>query len=343
MKISIVGAFVNKPRRRVLRPVKTKHAALFASSTSTATMTVSETVSASPPKPVSDVLAGATARVASQATVHPLDTLKVRMQTSVKTTGAVKGLGKPLPAIHRAARNVLTLYKGVLGSAAAAGFGIGTYFAFYSTAKKLLKQRTNLSPGAVAFISAGSAAAGCSVIKVPLSVCIRSVQAGVYKNAMEAAVCIFKAAGLRGLFTGYLPTFVEDVPDMAVKFAVYETMRSVHKKVFIDRQPSAQEDFIMGAVSGALAAACTTPVDVVKTNMMCQAASRPSMMTVAKHIMATQGPGGFLKGVGPRALSNGINSAVFFCFFEAFRSVMIKRQNKASSYGTGVLKTDLNE
>ena len=31
-------------------------------------------------------------------------------------------------------------------------------------------------------------------------------------------------------------------------------------------------------------------------------------------------------GVGPRALSNGINSAVFFCFFEALRGVFKRRQ-----------------
>ena len=29
----------------------------------------------------------------------------------------------------------------------------------------------------------------------------------------------------------------------------------------------------------------------------------------------------FLKGVGPRALSNGLNSAVFFCCFEALKQV----------------------
>lgn len=31
-------------------------------------------------KPASDILAGAVARAASQGTIHPLDTLKVRMQ-----------------------------------------------------------------------------------------------------------------------------------------------------------------------------------------------------------------------------------------------------------------------
>jgi solute carrier family 25 S-adenosylmethionine transporter 26 len=41
--------------------------------------------SAPPPsvdKPAHDVVAGAIARAASQSTIHPLDTMKVRMQTS---------------------------------------------------------------------------------------------------------------------------------------------------------------------------------------------------------------------------------------------------------------------
>lgn len=37
----------------------------------------------------------------------------------------------------------------------------------------------------------------------------------------------------------------------------------------------------MGAVSGAFAAAATTPLDVIKTTMMCSAASRPTMTSAA--------------------------------------------------------------
>lgn len=36
------------------------------------------------------------------------------------------------------------------------------------------------------------------------------------------------------------------------------------------------------------------------------------------------------RGVGARALSNGINSAVFFCFFEALRASFKKRKEQAS-------------
>jgi hypothetical protein len=56
---------------------------------------------------------------------------------------------------------------------------------------------------------------------------VTAPQAGVYPNVFAAARSITSAAGPRGLFTGYLPTVLEDVPDMAIKFAAYESMRQV--------------------------------------------------------------------------------------------------------------------
>jgi hypothetical protein len=136
----------------------------------------------------------------------------------------------------------------------------------------------------------------------------------------------------------------------------------------------------MGAVAGAFAAAATTPLDVIKTNMMCSAASRPTMLGAARSIAAEGSGAQFFRcaapparpsssndasvpqppwqggtdararvataavgpeqrltygglaprsGVGPRALSNGINSAVFFCFFEALRGAIKRRQAEA--------------
>jgi solute carrier family 25 S-adenosylmethionine transporter 26 len=43
---------------------------------------------------------------------------------------------------------------------------------------------------------------------------------------------------------------LEDVPDMAVKFAVYETMRAVHRKMTGDRAAHVLEDLVMGGVAG---------------------------------------------------------------------------------------------
>eukprot|EP00887_Chlorella_sp_A99_P006829 scaffold2.g6829.t1 len=293
-------------------------------------------------KPAHDVLAGAMARAASQSTIHPLDTMKVRMQAGraakAGAGGAPKLPPRPAPAVRPSAtaalaaqRSLLTevkgLYKGVVGAAAGAGIIIGTYFAFYSTTKRFLKERTSLSDGATAFTSGAVAALGSSVVKVPLAVCIRSVQAGIYPNLFAAARSIVARAGVRGLFTGFLPTVLEDVPDMAVKFAVYETLRSVHARLQGGRPANVAEDLVIGGFAGAAAAAATTPLDVVKTVMMCTASSRPTFASACRAIMAEgKGLRPFFRGVGPRALSNGLNSAIFFCFFEAIRQLLMKQQ-----------------
>lgn len=39
---------------------------------------------------------------------------------------------------------------------------------------------------------------------------------------------------------GFFPTLLEDVPDMAVKFAAYESMRQLHKKLNDGRSASPQ-------------------------------------------------------------------------------------------------------
>lgn len=182
--------------------------------------------------------------------------------------------------------------------------------------------------GGVAFFAGAIAAASSSVVKVPIAVCVRSVQAGVYSSPFQAASSIVKQTGPRGLFTGYVPTLMEDVPDMAFKFAAYETLRSLHTKLSNGGKADMTEDFIMGAISGAVAAGMTTPLDVVKTNMMCGAARRPSMLSATKEVMTSGGYKAFFTGFGPRALSNGINSAVFFCFFEAIKKAIDKHNTE---------------
>jgi len=91
------------------------------------------------------------------------------------------GFGKPI--------------QGVVGAASGAGIAIGAYFACYGLACNMVSAHTDLSPSGIAFVSGGLAAAGSSVVKVPLAVCIRSVQAGVYPNVFTAASSITAKAG----------------------------------------------------------------------------------------------------------------------------------------------------
>ena len=60
-----------------------------------------------------------------------------------------------------------------MGAASGAGIAIGAYFAFYGAATNLLVRHSDLKRGQVAFVAGAAAAAGGSVVKVPLAVCIR--------------------------------------------------------------------------------------------------------------------------------------------------------------------------
>ena len=307
-------------RGRLARP-RTAATAVKKSSAIVETAVAAPAAAAAPAaRALVDVFAGAAARAASQSTIHPLDTLKVRMQAAARggaacaSAGSKYGLG---------AGGVSSLYKGLGGAAGGAGLAIGTYFAFYGAAQRALERHTSLPSGVRAFLAGAAGAVGSSFVKVPAAVCIRSVQANIYPNVIAAAACITRAAGARGLYTGYLPTVLEDVPDMAVKFAAYESMRAAHARFTgVERgKASRMDDLIMGGAAGALAAAATTPLDVLKTRMMCSAASRPTLSGAFLSVVAEgRGVAPFFSGVGPRALSNGLNSAVFFCFYEVFRA-----------------------
>jgi solute carrier family 25 S-adenosylmethionine transporter 26 len=241
-------------------------------------------------------------------------------------------------ALGKVSAEMGSLYKGVLGAAGGAGIAIGAYFAFYGAAKKVLEANSDYSVSTIAFLAGGIGALGSSIVKVPAAVCIRSVQANVYPNVVVAARQITTAAGPRGLFTGYLPTLLEDVPDMAVKFAAYETMRAMHRRFTgkSQEESAAAADISMGLIAGAVAAGATTPLDVVKTRMMCNASQRPCFTGAITGVWCESPPGfsrvqTFFTGVGPRAFSNGINSAIFFCFFEIMRSSLKKGEERRKS------------
>ena len=123
-----------------------------------------------------------------------------------------------------------------------------------------------------------------------------------------------------------------NVPYTAIHFATYESA-----KQFLSRSGGRVDEGLAvqlgaGGLAGGLAAAATTPLDVVKTVMMCSASSRPTLAGAARSVMREgRGLRPFFRGVGPRALSNGLNSAIFFCFFEAIRHAITAREEEAAA------------
>lgn len=75
-------------------------------------------------------------------------------------------------------------------------------------------------------------------------------------------------------------------------------------------EPTAAESALFGSVSGAIAAAATTPLDVLKTRMMLSTSSQP-LGAMTADILRNEGAGVFFRGIVPRVGWISVGGAVF--------------------------------
>ena len=83
-------------------------------------------------------------------------------------------------------------------------------------------------------------------------------------------------------------------------------------------------DFIAGGFAGFCSVMFNNPVDVIKTNLQgLEAHKYGGFVGCAKHIMETEGPLGFYKGVGPRLARVILDVGLTFTIYNQIRRVML--------------------
>ncbi|KAG0235323.1 mitochondrial carrier domain-containing protein [Mortierella sp. GBAus27b] len=245
---------------------------------------------------------GAVALSLSYAVMHPLDTLKTRMQVP-------GGSGIAWSAIFTR-ETARMLGKGFFVSSIGAGLQGGARFSFYELTKSYLLPPTSrfqtgynppqhpwwlptLSPIPATAISAIIGDLASSVIKVPREVVTSRLQTGYYTGAPNAPVggvnagYVFRAVlrdeGVRGLFRGFWSTTARDCPFMVILFTTYENFKAYHTRNLVTQITSdpnyiasspvevkipAMTSTLFGGISGFLAGYFTTPMDVIRTRIM---------------------------------------------------------------------------
>ncbi|KAG0290176.1 hypothetical protein BGZ96_006352 [Linnemannia gamsii] len=245
--------------------------------------------------------AGAVSLSLSYAVMHPLDTLKTRMQVP-------GGKGIAWSAVFTR-ETVRLLGKGFLISSIGAGLQGGARFSFYELTKSYLLPPTSrfqtgntppqhpwflptLSPIPATAISAIIGDLASSVIKVPREVITSRLQTGYYSSASVEghnvnAGYVFRAVlreeGVRGLFRGFWSTTARDCPFMVILFTTYENFKAYHTRnlqIQITSDPAyiasspvevkipPMTSTLFGGISGFLAGYFTTPMDVIRTRIM---------------------------------------------------------------------------
>lgn len=240
----------------------------------------------------------------STMTMHPVDTLKTRIQR--KKGSNARGSG------HKHTEDG-GLYNGLLANVAREGPCNAMYLGVYEAVKKGLFINPATTGMAqhwpmMTFLAAGAIgdAAGC-LVSLPAEIVKRKVQSGVSRGYLEAIVDSVRTDSARAMtLASANAVFVRDIPEGALQMALYEEWKLKALPVIHATLPMLDAflvDGLLGAAAGGIAATVTTPFDVVLTRLSTGAKGGRGMGVgeCLQKILKEEGMAGLWKGAGHRA------------------------------------------
>ncbi|KAK3997045.1 mitochondrial carrier domain-containing protein [Cladorrhinum sp. PSN332] len=278
--------------------------------------------SSSPPPPTfnSALLAGALAGTTVDLTLFPLDTLKTRLQSSSGffASGGFRGI-----------------YRGVGSAVVGSAPGAAFFFSTYEFTKSfVLTSSLSLSQPQTHMLAASLGEIAACAVRVPTEVVKQRAQAGQFGgsslNSLLAILNQHKSVGIRGvcreLYRGWSITIMREVPFTVLQFPLWEGLKKYGRErrqrtgrgLFGDsntpaakgKEVSAPESALYGSLAGGVAAAVTTPLDVLKTRVMLST-QKEGMGAIVKDILREHGVRPFFAGIGPRVMWISIGGAIF--------------------------------
>ncbi|ETV90936.1 hypothetical protein H310_14351 [Aphanomyces invadans] len=274
---------------------------------------------------VKDLNAGTIGGVAGIVAGHPLDTVKVMLQTEAATSH----LGIIGTCRHLAASEGFRgFYKGMLSPILSNAPINAVVFAVYGQMSRLWQDGnsdTPLTPGQQ--FLAGAAAGLCQVtFAAPAELVKITMQVHNYPSSYSSLSClkdIWKADGMRGMYRGTALQIMRDVPAFGSYFYSYEVL----KQALTGGQPDNETTMnllVAGGCAGSISWMLTQPIDVIKTLVQSQSSEtkRLSTMDVIRRQHALEGPKFLLKGFGATILRAFPVSAVTFLVYERSMQLM---------------------
>lgn len=204
-------------------------------------------------------ISGSIAGVSEHMLVFPLDTMKTFLQTegsnSSKLRNAFINEG-PM----RLMRGASTMFAGCIPAHAA-------YFSIYEWGKINFGADGPSHAPIAAAASGMSAVVAHDLIMTPLDVVKQRLQLGFHNGLFDAFKSIIRTEGLSALFISFPTTLLMNLPFAAVSVAANETFKKILNP---KNEYNLPVYFLCGGLAGAVAGACTTPLDVIKTRLQTQ-------------------------------------------------------------------------
>merc|ERR1712137_202438 len=270
---------------------------------------------------VKDFVAGGVGGIMQLIVGHPLDTMKVKMQTTEMT-----GLGE-------VARHIMTqdglkgFYRGVASPFLGFTALNAVLFSSYGAATRMVRgdiPEDQVLPYSRVFVAGMMAGTCASMVKSPMDLFKAKMQSQKpdaqgqlrYRNTGDCVMQIARQRGIRGVYQGLHATWARNIPANACYFLGYEWMKRTLTPA--GAEPSAMALLMAGGFSGVCFWALCFPMDVVKTVLQTDA-STPAERTYkgyfdcVRRIYARGGLTRFYAGFAPGVLrAFPANAACFF-------------------------------
>lgn len=214
------------------------------------------------------------------------------------------------------------IYKGLGSCVVASAPSASLFFITYDFMKIQTKDKTSL-PAVGHMISASCGEIAACLVRVPAEVIKQRTQAGIGGVGSTASswanflYLLHNKSGegtLRGLYRGWNTTISREIPFTIIQFPLYEYLKQKWAEYEND-QLSLLKGAICGSIAGGIAAAVTTPLDVLKTRIMLNK-ERISPLPLIKTMINEEGYKVFLTGIGPRTCWISAGGAIFLGCYE---------------------------
>jgi hypothetical protein len=278
---------------------------------------------------------GAIAGLVSDAIVHPIDTIRATLQVQ-RSSHTVSASTALMNMVRQ--DGIKRLYKGFGSVFVGTIPGHALYFSGYEFFKKMfLSEKSvqeNKTVRIVGHLAAGFFADICgSLVWTPMDVVKQRLQVQdksnmLYSSSFDAFKSIIKSDGPAGLYRGFLLALMTYGPYVSIYFALYEEWKIIIKNNDIfhhtgDRDLTFFMNLFGAGGCGAISAALTNPLDVIKTRIQVEK-SKTSALLVAKKTLKVEGFKAFFKGVKPRALWMGSGTAITMVVYEELKKFSMR-------------------
>lgn len=270
------------------------------------------------------LVSGMTAGGVSTILLHPIDLVKVRMQTdtSVTSGGSSGGGGGQFVRTFRMLRNLQTLYgsralyQGLSANIIGATSSWGLYFMLYDWLKK------QAITGNSYFGSAALSGAIVQVVTNPVwtiktRLCNQDPSsAQKYRSLLDCMARIVRKDGVRGLYRGLLPGLV-GVSHGAVQFTIYEHLKQILAPQLRDHHILLY--LLSSSTSKIIALSVTYPYQVFRARLQ---VSDTTIRALLRDFIKREGALGVYKGLGPSILRVLPATCITFMTYEAMSSFL---------------------